>query len=215
MTTPVDRVGQFRAIITDYGLTESKDGAVGVSLKAKLLEWFDLTQQDENGAQGAWLPWEQYDVEAEGVLWIIGKNEKGNKINELAATSLVAHAGWDGNLESITNGSWQPTKCQIAVTEDTYRDETRLRLAFVNSYDRNPLGMGSVAPEKARELQGRFGSQLRAVAGNAKRNAAPQNGSPPKPPGAAKSHAPSGEYVGSEIPLPPPPRSGKEEEIPF
>lgn len=178
---PVDRKGQFRAQITDYGLTESKDGAVGITLKVKLLEWFDLTAKDENGEQGAWIPWEQYDMQAEGTAWVV---KKTGEMNELGAKSLISFAGWDANLESVANGSWQPTLCQVAVDEEEYKGVTRRKISFVNDYNRNPLGMGSVAPGKAKELQGRFGAQLRALAGNAKRNAPSANGPIPAPPPA-------------------------------
>lgn len=202
--TPVERTGQFRALITDYGLTESKDGAVGIAIKARLLEWFDPTGQGDGGA-GAWAPWEQYEMEAEGVLWVVKKN---GEINELAAKSLVAHANWDGNLLSITNGAWQPTQCQVSVEKDTYKNETRFRIGFVNDYHRNPLGMSSVGMDKASELQARFGSSLRAIAGNAKRNVPPQNGQPPAPPAPAATPAPVAD-------LPPPPPGRSYEDIPF
>ena len=196
-----DRAGQFRAIITDYGLTESKDGAVGISVKATLTEWFDLTSDNDDGTRGSWLPWESYQMEAEGVLWIVGKNEKGNKINELQVTALINHAGWDGNIASISGKTWQPTKCQIAIEEETYKGETRRRISFVNDYDRNPLGMGTVSSAKAAELQNRFGSQLRALAGNAKRNGTPANGNEmPAPPPPARQTVPAG-ASGDQIPF--------------
>jgi hypothetical protein len=65
--------------------------------------------------------------------------------------------------------------------------------------------MSTVSPDKARDLQARFGSSLRAIAGNVKRNGAPTNPpyKMPVPPPAPTA------------PLPAPPAGRSEEEIPF
>jgi hypothetical protein len=190
-----DREGTFRAQIKGYGIRDA-DGSqsVGVVLQVLLLELWNGT---------AWDEWEQYEMEAEGTLWVVKKN---GEINQSAAESLTKYAGWDGSFSSLFSQTWQPTKCQVVVKRDDYKGEVRYRVEFVNGYDRTPGAVSSVSESKARELETRYGSQFRAIAGNSKRNgpapAAPANGGKPAPP-------PS-----SSRPTPPPP-ANQTEDIPF
>lgn len=170
---PCDREGHFRAAITDAGLKEMESGAIAVAIKATLLECWDQNAQ-------AWVPWAEYEMEAEGDLWIV---KKTGEINQGPAQSLIQFAGWDGNLESIINESWRPTECQVVVKRDEYEGKSRLKISYVNDRDRVPGGLSNVNADKARELQSRFGSQLRAIAGNCKRNGTPATtGRPAAPP---------------------------------
>lgn len=206
MSQPVDREGIFRGTITEYGLKEMESGAVAVSIKAKLDEFY---QAD------AWHPWAEYEQEAQGDIWVLKKDNGGP--NDKAIASLVRCAGWDGEFTSITNETWKPTPAQFVVKREEYNGQTRFKIAFVNEFDRSPSGsMGNVDQAKAKELQARFGSQLRAIVGNSKR-AAPPNGSPPAPPPKSKSK--NGKI---ELPRatedhnePLPVRVGGEEDIPF
>lgn len=198
---PVDRAGIFKAKITGYGLTESEKGAVGIVLKAELTDLWDPTNKE-------WYPWAQYEQEAEGAIWIV---KKDGTINQLGADSLIKCAGWDGNLESITGETWQPTPVQVAIDSDEYNGKTRFRINFVNPFDRTPGMMSTVSADKARELQNRFGGLLRAIAGNARRNGATPNGAPPPParpaspapppPPVGAGARPGDDYPGEEIPF--------------
>jgi hypothetical protein len=171
-----DREGTFRAQITSYGLQDStKSQSVGIMIRASLLEIW-------NGE--AWEPWGDYLMEAEGTLWVI---KSDGTPNTNSAESLCRYAGWDGTFESIANNTWQPTPCQVVIKEDSYKNETRYRIEFVNDLHRTPGQMSSVSPEKVRELSARHGSALRAIAGNVHRgSAAPQASRPSAPPPAAR-----------------------------
>lgn len=193
----VDREGTFRAQITSYGLKEMDSGSVSVAIRAKLTEWF---------SDGEWHPWVDFDMEAEGDCWII---KKDGSVNEGQAKSLMQHAGWDGNVVSVVNETWQPTPCQVSVVRDDYQGKVRFKISFVNDYNRTPGALSNVTADKANDLQTRFGSQLRAIAGNIKRTAAPANGRPAAPPPAAVRNPPpdphaipvAGESQGEDIPF--------------
>jgi hypothetical protein len=174
MSTPVDREGTFRAEITEYGLSEMDSGSMAVKLKVKLLELWNKTECQ-------WEQWAQYDMEAEGSVWIVKKNNGG--LNQRAAESLINFAGWDGDLESLVNESWRPTKCAVVIASETYNNETKLKITFVNDFNRTPGAIGNVSPESVKAASARYGGQLRALAGNVKRNGttAPA-GNPPTPP---------------------------------
>lgn len=171
-----DREGAFRAVISDYGLKEMESGAVAVAIKARLTDFWDA-------ANGEWIPWEQYEMEVEGDIWIVKKD--GGGVNQNGAESLMRHAGWDGSLESISNATWQPTACQVVVKRDEYKGNVRYKIAFVNALDRTPGGLSNVDPAKVRELETRYGAQFRAIGGNIKRNAPPAVGRPASPPASA------------------------------
>lgn len=172
---PCDREGSFKARITGYGLKEFESGAVSVSLKADLLEFWDGTQ---------WQPWADYSMEAEGDVCIVKKDKT---INQGAAESLINFAGWDGDIVSIGTEAWHPTNCVLVVKADTYKDQTRYRIAFVNDYNRTPGGMSNVDAAKVKELQARFGSQFRALAGNKQRNGTPPANRPAPPPPVSRT----------------------------
>src|SRR5689334_19670664 len=161
----VDRDGTFKARIEAYGLKEMESGAVAISIRANLTEFW-------NGE--TWEPWGDYQMDAQGDIWIVGTKEKGNKLNEKAVESLVKHAGWDGDTDSIINETWQPTECQVVIKSDTYKDQARFKIAFINALNGTPGGqMSNVDAGKAKQIKTQFGAQLRAVAANAKRNGAP------------------------------------------
>ena len=190
MPNPVDRAGTFRGNIVEYGLKEVESGSVAVTLRVYLTAFWDDVNK-------TWMEWHEYDQEAHGDIWIVKKDKT---LNQNAVNSLIRNAGWDGDIESVQNNKWQPTPVQVVVVEDTYNGETRLKISFINDHDRTPGGLGAnMTPEKAKQLQMQFGSSLRALAGNAKRDSKP-NGAPKTPP--PRQYAPPlPEKAGEEIPF--------------
>jgi hypothetical protein len=162
----------------ESGLKELESGSVSIALKATLLEYW-------NGEE--WLPWSDYGMEAEGDVWIVKKN---GELNQPAIESLMKWAGWDGNLESIANSTWQPNPVQVSVKKDDYKGSVRYKIAFVNDFDRTPGQLSNVTPDKLAALQTRFGSQLRAIAGNTKRNNGSTQARPATPPPPAARPTP-------------------------
>lgn len=162
----VDREGNFQAEIIDYGLKDFESGSVAVSLRVKLTaEWNSETE--------SWDDWTQYDMEAGGDIYII---KKDGKLNDGQVKNLSQYAGWDGSLTSITERTWQPTKCQVSIESDVYKNNTRHRIGFINEFGRKPgAKISTVDAVKAKELEARHGAALRAIVGNARR----QNGSSP------------------------------------
>ena len=168
----LDREGNFRIQIVEYSLKEFDSGSVCVSLRASVLEeWSDEAK--------AWTDWRPYKYDVIGDVFVV--NKKGELL-EKSIQSLVNFAAWDANFDSVANGHWQPAPCQCSVAENTYNDQKSFKINFINPWDWTPGGGGGVSPEKAKELSNRFGSQLRALAGNVKRNAPPDQGSNPTPP---------------------------------
>lgn len=171
MSQQCDRDGNFRGRFTEYGVKEQDSGAVAVQVVCAL---------DEYWQDGEWFPWAEYDMEAYGDLYVV---KKDGSLNHNQVEALVKHAGWDGNFESLAKGTWQPLACQVVVNSDEYKGNVRHRVSFVNGYDAVPGGrVNPLDPAKAKALQAKFGGELRALAGNSQRSAAPKpGGKPPAP----------------------------------
>jgi len=162
MSIQCDREGSFQGRILEYGLKEFESGAVAITIKAAL-------DKISNGEH--WEDWEQYDMEAIGSLFIIKKDNGG--VNNQQVESIVLATGWDGSLNSVVHGTWQPTPCQFVIKSETYKNVLQFRIAFINEHDRIPGGLSNVDIDKAKALEAKYGSSLRAVSGNVKRNTAP------------------------------------------
>lgn len=176
-----DRAGEFRGTITEYGLYEAKSGAVAVTIKALLSELYD----SENDV---WIPWEEYDMEVEGNVWVIKKDNGG--VNESAAKSLVENAGWDGKFSSVREGTWRPIPCQFSVTHQPYEGVDYYKVNYINAFDRTPGGnLGNVDEAKAKALESQYGSQMRALFSGAKRSATKPTTDKPKAPPVPNSRA--------------------------
>lgn len=189
MTQPLNQSGTFRGDITSYGLNKADSGAIGVKINVLIHECF---------GDGEWHDWREYGVEATGTIWIV---KKDGRLNERQARDLMACAGWSGDLRSIANGSWDPTPVQVEVSADEYKGETNYRISWLKAYDSMPGG-GNLDAGEAAALQQRFGTQLRALAGNGTRNQAPPaNGKPRKPAPAAAAPAPPSDVAEDDVPF--------------
>jgi hypothetical protein len=173
--------GHVRGVITEYGLSEVESGAVVVNFAAKISDYWDSDAQQ-------WIDCAESDYRVKGAVWIVRKDKT---LSVEAAQSIIDHAGWDGNMESIVNGTWQPSPCSMSIKKETYKEQEIYRAGFLNAFDRVPGALGTVTEEKAKALQTQYGSALRALRGNLTRAAAPvpNGGSKPKPV-ARKAKAP-------------------------
>ncbi len=191
MPHAIDRAGNFRAEITEYGLQEYDSGAVAIALKALITaEW--------NRESGEWDDWTQYEAtEATGYVNIVKKDGSANK-NQVEA--LIQFAGWDGKLSSVANQEWQTTPCQIVVNAEVYKNQTQYKISFINDFERTPGGFGNVDPDKAKSLDSKYGNTLRAIAGNVRRGKpADVKGRPASPPKKKSPAEMSGGDVNSEL----------------
>lgn len=171
MGNKIDRTGIFRAEIVEYGLREMESQAVAVAVRAKILEAW-------NPEKETWDDWQQYEVEATGLIWVVKKN---GSMNQNQAEALMKHCAWDGSFNSIYDKTWRPTPCQIVVTRDDYKDQERFRISWINDFDRTP-GVSNIDEDQVRQLQVQHSASLRAMAANVRRNAPVPEGRPPAPP---------------------------------
>jgi hypothetical protein len=181
----IDREGNFRGRIIEYKAVEGKQGSVSVMLKVFVTGWWNVD------AQGWDDTWDQYGMVVDGSPCLV-KNDK--QLNDLGVRQLVECANWDGIMASIVAGAWNPSPIAFSVKEDTYNNETRLRIAFINPFNSTPGG-GGMDEATAHAFDNRYGMPIRALMGNAVRNAAPvpeqKPASPPARPAAVPQPAPA------------------------
>jgi len=168
MGNPLEWEGVCRGVIVEHGLFEADSGAEAVNVVADIHDYYD-TGLTPDGTPIGWENCRNSEYQVEGSIWII---KKDGTINQSQAKSLMQFAGWDGDLAALD--SWRPTPCSFTIQKDTYRETIRYRIAWINGYDDTPGGgLTNVSPDRAKELQGRYGSQFRALAGNVTRATVP------------------------------------------
>jgi len=184
----VDRPGQFRARPVQWGLATGRapSQSLGVRIQFLLLEWFSNTERK-------WEPWESYGALCEGTFYIVGKDGGVGESQERNIADLVKFLNWSGDINDLLEGgNFQPLDCQVTIGEEEHEGRTRMKVQWLNSFNGT---INRVAPDAAKSLAAKYGSQFRAVAGNVKRNM--------PPPAPARATAPPPLAV-----APPPPRQG-------
>lgn len=209
MGSAVDREGNFRAEIIEYGMKEFDSGSVAVQIKVKLREMYDHENE-------SWIPWEEYDQEAYGSVFVV---KKDGTINETGMRTLIRNAGWNGDFDDIANRTWVPSLCQVNIKAETYQNQLQHKIAFVNAFDAIPGGMAMLDADKIKDLKTRFGSQVRAIVGTERQNSVtPAKGKPSAPPmskknaAAVNAQSPVAAGVGK---LPPRGDAPPDDEVPF
>ena len=102
----------------EYGIREADSGAVAISVRAAIDAYFDAESN-------VWVECGQDNYEASGDLWIVKKTGEPNA-NQVE--SLCQHAGWNGDLESVANGTWQTKSCSFVLNREEYKEQVRHRI---------------------------------------------------------------------------------------
>ncbi len=123
--------------------------------------------------------WEMLEAPEHTIAYlnIIKKDGQPNQIN---VESLVGALGWDGSVKSLQDSDWSQTELQVVIDDETDQEGKPVRkVQFVNPKDY--VGGGGV--EKAdsstiQSLDAKYGSLLKAVAGNGPKSSKPPLASP-------------------------------------
>lgn len=175
--------GTYIASVKSVGIEQKDSGAVQASI-ALDLDYLMGATPDENIEDASGQAITAY-------LFLTGKNDTGNKINEINVRSLRDALGWDGtSFASLQEGDWTDVKVQAVIENDTYNGKTSLKVRYVNPRDyAGGAGMKKADDASLKVLDAKFGGMLRAING-AKPGAKPASRSPAATkaqPGAASS----------------------------
>jgi hypothetical protein len=162
----INQGGNFRGLITEYGLRESPGGALMLAIRADLTEHYDGE---------AWSDWGEYQVEAFGSLVLIKKDGNPNKS---MIEAIVESTGWDGDIDSITDSAWIPTVCQMSIKGETYEGVERFNISWLSPFYAKVGGLRTLSGDEAKKVATKYRAKIRAAAGQA----SPQAGSAPPPP---------------------------------
>lgn len=174
----VDREGDFRGEVIEYAVRKTDNSkSVGINLLMQIHEMYDRDSE-------AWVAWD-YGQHVYGTIWVI---KKDGAANENGVKTAVESLDWDGSFTSLSSKSWKPSICSFSVEEKEYNGKKRFEISFFNDYDRTPGGgMKQLDEAEVKSLQQQFGSPLRGLAAQFKRNkTTPPTGSKPAAPPPTK-----------------------------
>lgn len=176
-----DRGAEFRGDILATALKRSPNTpSTFVDLKCRVRDFW-------NPVTKSWDDWSGYEMDAFGSLCII---KSDGALHEMQVNALLEHAGWDGEFGSFGNEAfvWRPVRFTTKsrkFTKDGAEHEV-FEVEFINAFDSTP-GQGlksNVADSDLKALNAQFGGAIRALKGNAQRNAPKPQGRPATPPPA-------------------------------
>ncbi len=199
--------GSFRGTIADYTLSQPKEGpskSIGVNILVVGTGWWDAENEQWNDCEES-----DWRAEAYGYVNIV---KKDGSLNEKSIENLVKNAGWDGDITSIVQKTWEPTPIAFTIKADEYDGKTTYKVNYINPFDYTPGGGGFKAfdPQAGKSLANQYGSQLRALASKFKPKALPTNGTkpsaPPKPkpksePAPKQETVPPSDDDGGDVPF--------------
>jgi hypothetical protein len=200
--------GGCRGQITAYKFGKVPSGAIVLNITARIDEYWDPDEK-------AWMDCRPNEFEIDGALWLWGTDENRNKLNQIQATALIRHCGWDRSSVSLQEKTWQPTPCGFTTELNKYKNDGSYHIVWINGYEEVPQG-GQMSAEDAQALDNRYGGELAALAGNvARAETPPPSGAPATPPPAkaptptpkatppaeAPADAPAGASAASDIPF--------------
>lgn len=186
MPMKCDRAAEFRGDILGAALNKAPNTAsTFVDLKCRVRDYW-------NPVSKAWEDWTGYEMDAFGSLCII---KRDGTLHEMQVNALLDHAGWDGEFGSFGNENFQFKPVRFQTKERTFTKDgqtvTVYEVEFINAYDSTPGGAlrSNVQENDVKALSAQFGGAIRALKGNAQRNAPKPQGRPATPPPAAPAPA--------------------------
>ena len=170
----IDRPGIFKvASCAELGIKKSK---IENSLAIAAVIKFTITEM-WNGKE--WVEW-NYAQHVYAQLWFIGKT---GQLKDNAVDTLRDVLGWDGDPDSLTDGTLQTPECKVEVKNEPYEKDGITKNSFkvdrIYRLDSSGSGIKSVAPDVLVKIKAMYGNRLKAAC--QKQPSSPP-GSPVSPP---------------------------------
>ena len=186
MSQRLEYTGRFLAEIDDYGLFQSpRSQAVAVDIFFTTLTYLDSAEP---------APYEGYRTR--GRYFLLGKS---GDVFEEKAIALADATGWDGDLNSIASGTWQPkSPVQIIVGKEVDNEKGRTYYNAFRIFPENwqPPRAGNVSAEDGRQIASRYSNVFKSVVAQHCGSQADHPTDPPAPPRpSAPQDAPTSEVL--------------------
>jgi hypothetical protein len=178
----IDRPGTYRGKLSEWGVSETKNGYPQFVFKATALEYYDTET-------GAYVSWAEYEQEIDAYLCLFTKDKNGQWAELLGAKQVKKALGWSGlDFESLANGRYGETLVLFRVEEHEYNGVLSLQVSWLDAADANPVKtMPKYDTAKLKDLTAKMGGALSATAASvapakpAGKPATPPKGKKPLP----------------------------------
>lgn len=152
---PLNRAGDFKVKPISWNVFNAESGAVAININFSVLAQWDGSE---------WVSWaDAAPYMVRGAFYVV---KRDGAVNAKAVEQLVKHLKWDGQFISIV-GDPPDVEVQVNVKEEIYNGTSVYKAAWINAANAIPGG-GGATEEEIKNLDGRFGSLLRAAAGMVK-----------------------------------------------
>lgn len=160
------KTGRFIATIEECKIQDAKSSQA-VSIACRFLLYHEF------GPDGEWVA-EPEPLEVFGATWIVTKD--GNA-NQGGVEAFMDATGWDGELDSIIDGTFKPKDVMVDVESEVYNGKTQFRVSWIHPQDSDPTatggGMRSASGDDLTRIRNQFASKIRSVAASKRQNVAP------------------------------------------
>lgn len=169
----VDHPGIYRAQPISYGVQESKKGkSVAVVIRYQIVESYDPDKKE-------WLDWRECEAHTiDGYHYVV---KSDGEINDTTVEQLIRATGWSGKFSDFNDDSLKLKACQITVADEEYEGKHTLKINWVNPWDFTPGLQNRIDKDGLAALDNKYGSKMRAKAGNLARNVPPNAAAKPGP----------------------------------
>ncbi len=167
MSNLINQKGDYRGVITDGGLGESKNGLPQETLSLIATEVYDDESQE-------WLPADSESNEIMAYLVLFDKKDKPI----FHCDTLKKVTGWDGvSFVTLSELNLADVPIQFHVEENTYQENTTLQVANIREYDAEPgRSVRKLDKEGVSALQAKYASVLSSTKAPTKPTSAPAKG---------------------------------------
>lgn len=198
----VDRTGTFLATEIDRALGQTnKKGLPQLSIKMKLVHWFD---NDLNDGAGDWVDFSSYEMETVGYFVLVFQGEKGPETS-LSYEQLMKVYGWNGRDFQILTEMPAPEMFLVRIEDNdpAYADKNPYVVNWIDEATADPHGgLKKLDAAGITSLQSQFGALLNKTGKIAPPASAKKT--PPTAPATAAKSTPAAPTVPGAAAVEPP-----------
>ena len=156
----IDREGDFKCAIVEHTVSTTQKGLpqfVGQFLAKEIWD------EEANEGNGAWVPWEEYNMDIVGYLVLF--TAEGKPI--FHAEDLKNAIGWDGkSFAALAEMDLSETIVQIRVDLNTYNEKTTLQVSNIDKEDAIPgILIKKTEAAELKSLDAKYSQPLKALGG--------------------------------------------------